>query len=72
MRFLSRQMVCICLNNISIESSWFIDYKYVIFSLAQIRAYILRGMKLVTQLLYTAKIAILILRKKILVLHGRI
>ena len=35
----------IYLNSISMESPWYVDYKYVIFSLAQIRVYILRGMK---------------------------
>ena len=32
------------LNSIWMESPSYVDYKYVIFSLAQIRAYIVRGM----------------------------
>ena len=45
MRFLPRQSVRVYLNSMSIESPWSLDYKFVIFNLAQIRAYILQGMK---------------------------
>ena len=44
-RFLLRETTRIYLNKTSIESSFSLDYKYVIFSLAQIRVYIVRGMK---------------------------
>ena len=44
-RFLSRETACICLNNILIETPYCIDYKDIFFSLAQIRAYILQGVK---------------------------
>ena len=44
-RFLPRETVRISLSNISIESPWPVYYKDVIFSLAQIRAYILRDAK---------------------------
>ena len=40
-RFLLRETTRIYLNKTSIESSFSLDYKYVIFSLAQIRPYIL-------------------------------
>ena len=40
-RFLFRETARIYLNNTSIESPYTLDYKYVIFSLAQIRPYIL-------------------------------
>ena len=45
MRFLPRETVRISLSNISIESPWPAYYKDVIFSLVQIRAYILRDAK---------------------------
>ena len=45
MRFLPRETVRVYLNSMSIESPWSLDYKFVIFSLTQIRAYILQGMK---------------------------
>ena len=40
-RFLLRETIRIYLNKTSIESSFSLDYKYVIFSLAQIRPYML-------------------------------
>ena len=40
-RFLLRETARIYLNNTSIERSYSLDYKYVLFSLAQIRPYIL-------------------------------
>ena len=40
-RFLFRETARIYLNNTSIESPYTLDYKYIIFSLAQIRPYIL-------------------------------
>ena len=44
-RFLLRETIRIYLNKTSIESSFSLDYKYVIFSLAQIRPYILWHVK---------------------------
>ena len=44
-QFLLRETTRIYLNNTSIESSFSLDYKYVIFSLAQIRPYILWHVK---------------------------
>ena len=44
-RFLFRQTAGIYLKNTSIESSYFLDYKYVIFSLAQIRRFAEKDMK---------------------------
>ena len=45
MRFLPREMVPVYLSSILVEIPWSLDYKFVIFSLVQIRPYILRGMK---------------------------
>ena len=45
MQFLPRETVPVYLNSMLIEIPWSLDYKFVIFTLAQICVYILRGMK---------------------------